>query len=40
MLTQFARSDTLSVLRKVTTNELAGLSLHYPFSAECQAGKL
>jgi len=30
----------LSALPKDTTNELAGLSSHYPFNAERQAWKL
>jgi len=30
----------LSALPKDTTNELAGLSSHYPFNAESQVGKL
>jgi len=30
----------LSALPKDTTSELVGLFSHYPFNAECQAGKL
>jgi len=32
--------SSLSALPKDTTNELAGLSSHYPFNAKRQAGKL